>query len=87
MKKDTVTVSMDAEKLRAIKRYMSKKDADLEVELCDQLQRLYEKYVPGSVREYIDESAGNGFAATDPAKKQKEKSRTSTVHDEQPPTA
>lgn len=72
MKKEAITVSMDAEKLRATRRYMGKKTADLEQELCDQLQRLYEKYVPASVRDYIDE--GDTDAA--PPKKQKEKSRT-----------
>lgn len=71
MKKETITVGMDTEKLRATKRYMGKKDADLEQELCDQLQRLYEKYVPASVREYIDEGDADAPA---PAKKQKEKS-------------
>ena len=50
MKKETVTVGIEAEKLRAIKRYMGKKDADLEQELGEQLQRLYEKYVPANVR-------------------------------------
>lgn len=55
MKNDTVSISMDAEKLRAIKRYMGKREADLEQELAGQLQRLYEKYVPANVREYIDD--------------------------------
>lgn len=55
MKTDTVSISMDAEKLHAVKLYMGKKDAELEQELAAQLQRLYEKYVPGNVREYIDE--------------------------------
>lgn len=73
MKKESITVQMEAEKLRAVKRYMEKKDADLEQELCDQLQRLYEKFVPANVREYIDESAEN---TTAPSKKQKEKSKT-----------
>ncbi|TCK89078.1 hypothetical protein EDC19_2492 [Natranaerovirga hydrolytica] len=72
MKKESITVQMEAEKLRAVKRYMEKKDADLEQELYDQLQRLYEKFVPANVREYIDESAENMSAS---AKKQKEKSR------------
>ena len=72
MKKETITVSMDAEKLRATRRYMGKKDAGLEAELCDQLQKMYEKYVPASVREYIDE--GDADAAA-PPKRQKEKSR------------
>ena len=55
MKNDTVSISMDAEKLRAIKRYMGKKEADLEQEMAAQLQRLYDKYVPANVREYIDD--------------------------------
>jgi len=57
MKKESITIQMEAEKLRAVKRYMEKKDTDLEQELCDHLQRLYEKLVPANVREYIDESA------------------------------
>ncbi len=55
MKKDTIAISLDAEKLRAIKKYMEKKEADLQKEMAEQLQRLYEKYVPANVREYIDE--------------------------------
>lgn len=75
MKKETVTISMDAEKLRAVKRYMGKKDADMEAELAESLQKLYEKYVPGSVREYIDEGAEDAPSAPAPTKKQKEKNR------------
>lgn len=55
MKKDTIVISLEAEKLRAIKKYMDKKEADLQMEMTDQLQKLYEKYVPANVREYIDE--------------------------------
>lgn len=55
MKKDNITISLESEKLRAIKKYMEKKEADLELEMVDQLQKLYEKYVPANVREYIDE--------------------------------
>ena len=69
---------MDGEKLRAVKRYMEKKDADLTQELCDQLQRLYEKFVPVSVREYIDEG---GEDAPAPAKKQKEKEKAVAAAD------
>ncbi|WP_409969121.1 DUF6103 family protein [Bengtsoniella intestinalis] len=57
MKKENITVSMEQEKLRAIKRYMAKKDADIEKELQSALQKLYEKYVPSAVQEYIDESS------------------------------
>ncbi|WP_166083242.1 DUF6103 family protein [Erysipelothrix anatis] len=79
MKKESITVQMEGEKLRAVKRYMEKKDADLEQELCDQLQRLYEKYVPANVREYIDESADTNVSATASSKKQKEKNKISAA--------
>lgn len=75
MKNETVTISMEAEKLRAVKRYMVKKEADLEQELGEQLQRLYEKYVPANVREYIDESCEESLTALPVQKRQKEKSR------------
>ncbi|WP_312643105.1 DUF6103 family protein [Hydrogenoanaerobacterium sp.] len=74
MKKDDVTIQMDAEKLRAVKRYMEKKNADLEQELGDALQKLYEKYVPSAVREYIDEGCED-TPSTAPPKKQKEKNK------------
>ena len=54
MKKATVTINFDAEKLGAIKQYMDKKDADLEAELAEVMQKLYEKHVPAPVREYIE---------------------------------
>ncbi len=76
MKQDTVTIGVDAEKLRALKRYMGKKNADLERELQDQLQKLYEKYVPASVREYIDGGDEDAPVVSEPPKKQNEKSRT-----------
>lgn len=75
MKKESVTIQMETEKLRAVKRYMQKKEADLEQELCDYLQRLYEKYVPANVREYIDESSDNEVLSTTSSKKQKEKNQ------------
>jgi hypothetical protein len=54
MKKASVQVSFDAEKLGAIKQFMGKKDSELQTELDDVMQKLYEKYVPAPVREYID---------------------------------
>ncbi len=34
---------------------MEKKESNLEDELAEQIQKLYEKYVPANVREYIDD--------------------------------
>lgn len=58
MKQAAITIKYDEEKLNAIKQYMGKKDADFEAELNEVLGKLYEKYVPQAVREYID-SRGN----------------------------
>ena len=73
MKKDVVRISVDAEKLRAVKRYMEKKEVDLEAELEDQLQKLYEKHVPINVREYIDEKQEEEIKAKRPKKSVKAK--------------
>lgn len=54
MKQAVVTIKYDEEKLNAIKQYMGKKDADFESELNEVLGKMYEKYVPQAVREYID---------------------------------
>ena len=54
MNKITVQISFDSEKLSAVKQYMGKKDAELNTELGEFMQKLYEKYVPAAVREYIE---------------------------------
>lgn len=53
MKKTTVQISFEAEKLRAIQQYM-KDETELQTELDTLLQTLYEKHVPAPVREYIE---------------------------------
>ena len=55
MKNTNLTVSFDTEKLDALTYHMDKKDADLQMELQDTVQKLYEKYVPQATREYIDD--------------------------------
>ena len=62
MKQAVVTIKYDEEKLNAIKQYMGKKDADFESEMTEVLGKMYEKYVPQAVREYID-SRGDAPAA------------------------
>jgi len=86
MKKDTIVISLEAEKLRAIKKYMEKKEADLQAEMADQLQKLYEKYVPANVREYIDEREDEEIKPEKPKKPAKVTSDTrnhSTAQDGQ----
>lgn len=55
MKKVNLTVSYDSEKLDAMTYYMGKKNVDLQSELGDTMQKLYEKHVPQSTREYIED--------------------------------
>ena len=57
MKKGTVTIGFEQEKLRAIQFYTGKKGSSLESELDDFMQKLYEKYVPAQTREYIESMA------------------------------
>ena len=54
MKKATISVAVEQEKLRAIQFYMGKSGTSLEAELDDFMARLYKKYVPSQTREYIE---------------------------------
>lgn len=54
MKQAVVTIKYDEEKLNALRQYMGKKDADFEGEIIEVLGKMYEKYVPQAVREYIE---------------------------------
>lgn len=63
MKKAAINLSFDEEKLSAIRMYMTKKDVDLDTELLSQLDRLYEKYVPVNVRDFITERYGEDDTA------------------------
>ena len=54
MRKATVTVSYDEERLEALKKYLMKKGIDLEDELVKSIDTLYNKNVPSAVKEYLD---------------------------------
>lgn len=55
MKKATLTITFEKEKLDALTYYMKKKDVKLQAELSDTIQKIYEKYVPQPTREYIED--------------------------------
>jgi len=67
MKKTTVTVPYDDEKLSAIKLFLSKKNLDLEKELVSCMDSLFKKFVPAEVRNYLELKDGNPPSA--PAKR------------------
>ena len=54
MKKSTVTISYDEEKLNAIRLFLTQKDLDLNEELTGVLNSLFKKHVPSSVRDFIE---------------------------------
>lgn len=65
MKNTTITVMFNTEKMDALSFHMGKKDADLQSELNDTIQKLYEKYVPQATREYIDDKISREAEAKD----------------------
>ena len=54
MKKATVTVSFDADKLKAVTLYMKQKDMSVEAELAKELELLFQKHVPANVRSFLE---------------------------------
>lgn len=68
MKKTTLTMSFNKEKLDALSYYMGKKEVDLHSELADTIQKLYEKYVPQPTREYIEDRIAKEQKAVKPKK-------------------
>jgi hypothetical protein len=54
LKKSSISIMYDDEKLSAIKLYMSQRDLDFKEELEKSVDALYAKYVPANVREFID---------------------------------
>lgn len=71
MKQGNLAISFEEEKLAALRRYMGKKELDLEAELTDALTKLYEKYVPAPMREYIDETDAPASVAPRPKRSPK----------------
>lgn len=57
MKKATVTISFDQEKLKAIQFYAGKSGSSLKSDLDEFMEKLYKRYVPSQTREYIESMA------------------------------
>jgi len=59
MKKVTITISYDEEKLSALKMYLTQRGVQVESELERSLETLYTKTVPAGVREFLEMKSGN----------------------------
>ena len=52
----SITINMNEERYKALRKYLRKKaNSTIEQELESSLEKLFEKYVPVSVREYLEE--------------------------------
>lgn len=71
MKKTSITVSFDEEKLSALKMYLTQRGVQVESELERALETLYTKTVPAGVREFIDMKSGNTPKPAAPIRKLK----------------
>ena len=69
MKKVTVNVSYDDEKLSALRLYLGQKNTTVESELESALESLYGKTVPSNVREFLEMRTGVKGSSTEKKKK------------------
>lgn len=58
MKKDSITVPYNEEKLTALRLYLEQKGQSVEQEMVSAVDALYAKAVPGNVREFLDLRSG-----------------------------
>ena len=58
MKKNSITIPYDEEKLAALRLYLEQKGQSVEQEMVSALDALYAKAVPGNVREFLDQRSG-----------------------------
>lgn len=63
MKKETINISYDEEKLSAMKLYLEQKGTCLDNEVIKMLDTLFNKTVPSGVRDFISMKS-KGYALT-----------------------
>lgn len=71
MRKTSITISFDEEKLSALKMYLEQKNMKVEDELEKSLDTLYTKNVPAGVRDFIEMKSGSTTSAPPKQRKQK----------------
>ncbi len=52
----TITLEFPEKKLEALSHFLAKKDTTVITELTYALSRLYERHVPPTVREFLDDT-------------------------------
>jgi hypothetical protein len=54
MKKVSVTIQYNEEKLNALRLFLSQKNLDLDNELSGFIEKLFSRHVPQNVRDYLE---------------------------------
>lgn len=81
MKKTSITITWEEDKLSALRLYMAEKDIQVEDALTKALESLYAKAVPQPVQRYLELRSGTAESATPP------KSKPDTKPKQSPPTS
>ena len=71
MKKMSISVSYDEEKLSTLRLYIKQKGIQVEEELIKSLDTLYAKNVPAGVREFFNLRSGNAEPPAPKVRRQK----------------
>ena len=71
MKKISVSVSYDEEKLSTLRLYLEQKEMQVEEALTKSLDTLYAKNVPAGVREFLNLRSGNAEPPAPKVRRQK----------------
>lgn len=69
MKKDSITIPYDEDKLSALRLYLEQKGQSVEQEMISAVDALYAKAVPGNVREFLDLRSGMEVKPTERRKR------------------
>lgn len=69
MRKDSITIPYDEEKLAALRLYLEQKGQSVEQEMVSAADALYAKAVPSNVREFLDLRSGMEVKPTERRKR------------------
>ena len=87
MKKDSITIPYDEEKLAALRLYLEQKGQSVEREMVSAVDALYAKAVPGNVREFLDLRSGMEVKPTERRKRPRPAAEPEPVADVHTATA
>lgn len=80
MKKASVTVQYDEEKLNTLKLFLEKKNVNISDEIVKYIDSLYTKNVPAAVRDFFEMKSGAEKTSSNSKPKPKIKEPTADEH-------